>query len=66
LEPKLFNYAQLVGQNLLQANYNRDILMDGGGEDGKVTSYSLAISGWQIRLMTFRCTASYLGIFIYS
>lgn len=53
------NFAQLVGQNLLQANYNRDLLVD---EESDIISYSMALSGWVVRFMTFRCSVAYIGI----
>jgi hypothetical protein len=60
LDPQDFNYAQLVGQNLLHANFNfkNDLFSQ---ENGYVTTFSLALSGWIVRVMTLRCSYQYLG-----
>jgi len=59
LESKDFNYAQLVGQSLLHANFNfQNELFD--QENGSVTAFSLALSGWNVRFMTLRCPYEYL------
>jgi len=59
LDPDEFDYAQLVGQNLLHANFNfhNQII---SRENGDVITSSLALSGWNVRIMTLRCSYNYL------
>jgi len=57
LQPTQFDYAQLVGQSLCHASYNRGLSTDSPTE---MTAYSLALSGWIVRFMTFRCSVAYL------